>query len=143
MSGPADPIVLDSSVLVAYERMKTPGAGVLHEAQSRIAQWLLLPLLVPALSLVIASHECGGELPELDFLHTLAQARSHRRLAGAGRPAVGPRRVPGRAPRLLPHCRGGVDAPCRSLPTATRHALAEGARVLLALTAAGSPANTA
>jgi hypothetical protein len=33
--GPADPIVLDSSVLVAYERMKMPGASVLHEAQSR------------------------------------------------------------------------------------------------------------
>ena len=45
-----DPIVLDSSVLVAYERMKTPGTGVMHEAQSRIAEWLLrgVPLLVPA-----------------------------------------------------------------------------------------------
>jgi len=66
----ADPIVLDSSVLVAYERMKTPGAGVVHEAQSRILQWLLLeiPLLVPALSLAVASHECGGKLPELDYL---------------------------------------------------------------------------
>ena len=65
-----DPIVLDSSVLVAYERMKTPGTGVMHEAQSRIAEWLLrgVPLLVPALSLVIASHECSGDLPELDFL---------------------------------------------------------------------------
>ena len=65
-----DPIVLDSSVLVAYERMKTPGTGVMHEAQSRIAEWLLrgVPLLVPALSLVIASKECSGDLPELDFL---------------------------------------------------------------------------
>lgn len=65
-----DPIVLDSSVLVAYERMKTPGTGVMHEAQSRIAEWLLrgVPLLVPALSLVIASNECSGDLPELDFL---------------------------------------------------------------------------
>jgi hypothetical protein len=29
--GPADPIVLDSSVLVAYERMKTPGADALYQ----------------------------------------------------------------------------------------------------------------
>jgi hypothetical protein len=66
----ADPIVLDSSVLVAYERMKTPGAFGMHETQSRIAEWLVqhVPLLVPALSLTIASHECGGELPELDYL---------------------------------------------------------------------------
>ena len=75
MSGPLpdsapDPIILDSSVLVAYERMKTPGAGLMHEAQSRLAEWLLrrVPLLVPALSLVVASHECSGDLPELDFL---------------------------------------------------------------------------
>jgi hypothetical protein len=67
---PADPIVLDSSVLVAYERMKTPGAYLMHEAQSRISEWLVsqVTLLVPALSLLVASHECGGELPELDFL---------------------------------------------------------------------------
>jgi hypothetical protein len=66
----ADPIVLDSSVLVAYERMKTPGAYAMHETQSRIAEWLVqqVPLLVPALSLTVASHECGGELPELDYL---------------------------------------------------------------------------
>lgn len=66
----ADPIVLDSSVLVAYERMKTPSAYAMHEAQSRISSWLLedVPLLIPALSLLIASHECGGELPELDYL---------------------------------------------------------------------------
>jgi len=65
-----DPIVLDSSVLVAYERMKTPDADLMHEAQSRVAQWLLrgVPLLIPALSLAVASHECSGELPEVDFL---------------------------------------------------------------------------
>lgn len=70
MIDPADPIVLDSSVLVAYERMKTPGAHLMHEAQSRIAEWLVhrVPLLVPALSLAVASHECGGDLPELDYL---------------------------------------------------------------------------
>lgn len=70
MTDPADPIVLDSSVLVAYERMKTPGAFVLHETQSRIVEWLVqrVPLLVPALSLAIASHDFGGELPELDYL---------------------------------------------------------------------------
>jgi len=70
VNNPANPIVLDSSVLVAYERMKTPGAYLMHEAQSRIAEWLTqqVPLLVPALSLLIASHECGGELPELDYL---------------------------------------------------------------------------
>jgi hypothetical protein len=70
VTDPADPIVLDSSVLVAYERMKTPGAYVMHETQSRIAEWLVqqVPLLVPALSLAVASHECGGELPELDYL---------------------------------------------------------------------------
>lgn len=70
MTDPGDPIVLDSSVLVAYERMKTPGAFVLREAQSRIAEWLVqrVPLLVPALSLAVASHECGGELPELDYV---------------------------------------------------------------------------
>jgi hypothetical protein len=70
VTDPADPIVLDSSVLVAYERMKTPGSFGMHEAQSRIAEWLVqhVPLLVPALSLAVASHECGGELPELDYL---------------------------------------------------------------------------
>ena len=69
-SDPADPIVLDSSVLVAYERMKTPDAQLMHEAQSRIGQWLLreVTLLIPALSLAVASHECGGDLPELDYL---------------------------------------------------------------------------
>lgn len=50
------PIVLDSSVLVAYERMKTPDTQLMHEAQSRIGQWLLreVTLLVPALSLAVA-----------------------------------------------------------------------------------------
>lgn len=66
----ADPIVLDSSVLVAYERMKTPDTGSMHEAQSRIGEWLLerVTLLVPAVSLAVASHECSGRLPEIDFL---------------------------------------------------------------------------
>lgn len=70
MTDRTDPIVLDSSVLVAYERMKTPGAYALHEAQSRVAEWLVqrVTLLVPALSLAVASHECAGQLPELDFL---------------------------------------------------------------------------
>jgi hypothetical protein len=69
-AGLPDPIVLDSSVLVAYERMKTPGTHPMHETQSVVAEWLLrrVTLLVPALSLAVASHECGGELPELDFL---------------------------------------------------------------------------
>lgn len=68
-SGPTDPIVLDSSVLVAYERMRAP-AGALREGQSWVSSWLVqgVPLLVPALSLAIASHECGGKIPELDFL---------------------------------------------------------------------------
>lgn len=67
---PADPIVLDSSVLVAYERMKTPGAYALNEAQSRLVEWLAdrTPLLVPALSLAVAAHECDGNLPELNYL---------------------------------------------------------------------------
>lgn len=69
-NGPFDPIVLDSSVLVAYERMKSPGAAPLNEAQSVVGRWLerQVPLLVPALSLAVASHECGGRLPEVDFL---------------------------------------------------------------------------
>jgi hypothetical protein len=67
---PADPIILDSPVLVAYERMRTPDAAALHEAQARVAQWLLreVPLLIPALSLTVASLECGGDLPEIEFL---------------------------------------------------------------------------
>ena len=86
-----DPIVLDSSVLVAYERMKTPGAGLMHEAQSRLAEWLLrrVPLLVPALSLVVASHECSGGLPELDFLMRGDPGSGPDRPAG---PRVGDRR---------------------------------------------------
>ena len=67
---PRDPIVVDSSVLVAYERMKSPGAYALNETQSVIGRWLerQVPLLLPALSLVIAAHECGGQLLELDYL---------------------------------------------------------------------------
>lgn len=65
----ADPIVLDSSMLVAYERMLAPN-GALREGQSWVSGWLVegVPLLVPALSLAIASHECSGKLPELEFL---------------------------------------------------------------------------
>lgn len=64
-----DPIIVDSSVLVAYERMKSPGAHSLNEAQSVVGRWLLrrIPLVVPALSLSVAAHECGGRLPELEF----------------------------------------------------------------------------
>lgn len=67
---PHEPIVLDSSALVGYERMKTPGTHSMHETQSRISGWLVdgVPLLVPALSLAVASRECGGDLPELDYL---------------------------------------------------------------------------
>lgn len=70
MSSAINPIVLDSSVLVGYERMKTPGSQALHETQSWVGEWLTdgVPLLVPGLSLAVASHECGGVLPELDFL---------------------------------------------------------------------------
>lgn len=66
---PADPIVLDSSVLVAYERMLAPD-GAMREGQSWVSGWLVegVPLLVPALSLAMASHECAGTLPELEFL---------------------------------------------------------------------------
>lgn len=70
MIDPADPIVLDSSVLVAYERMKTPGTYALHESQAQVAEWLRqeVTLLLPAASLAVASHECDGQLPELGFL---------------------------------------------------------------------------
>lgn len=68
--GSAEPIVLDSSVLVAYERVRLPGESVMREAQARVGRWLLrrVTLLVPALSLAVASRECGGALPELDYL---------------------------------------------------------------------------
>jgi len=67
--GPADPLVLDSSALVAYERMKTPGAGVLHEVQWRIVQWaggrspVAGACAVPGRGLTRAC----GKPPELDF----------------------------------------------------------------------------
>jgi len=69
-AGPGDPIVLDSSVLVAYERMKSPGAYSLNETQSLVSRWLVrsTPLLMPGLSLTVAAHECGGQLPELNYL---------------------------------------------------------------------------
>jgi hypothetical protein len=72
MSDPADlegPLILDSSVLVAYERVRAP-RGDLREAQSLVATWLAaeVPLVVPVLSLLVAAHECQGELPEVDFL---------------------------------------------------------------------------
>lgn len=72
MSGPADlegPLILDSSVLVAYERVRAP-RGDLQEAQSLVAEWMAaeVTLVVPVLSLLVAAHECQGELPEVDYL---------------------------------------------------------------------------
>ena len=66
---PAFPIVLDSSVLIAYERLQAP-SGALREGQSWVSRWLVegVTLVVPALSLAIASHACGGKIPELEFL---------------------------------------------------------------------------
>lgn len=65
-----DPIVLDSSVLVAYERVRSADGGVLRATQSRVAGWLLqdILLLLPAQSVAVTSSWCGGKLPELDFL---------------------------------------------------------------------------
>jgi hypothetical protein len=42
----------------------------LREAQSLVATWTAaeVPLVVPVLSLLVAAHECQGELPEVDFL---------------------------------------------------------------------------
>lgn len=70
MSGRPDPIVLDSSVLVAYERVRGDVVGAMRGTQSRVAGWLMqeILLLVPAQSVVVASSWCGGKLPELDFL---------------------------------------------------------------------------
>jgi hypothetical protein len=64
------PILLDSSVLVAFERMRTGGAGALRLPQARVTEWLGLgvQLLVPATSLFVARYECGGKTPELDWL---------------------------------------------------------------------------
>ncbi len=72
MREPADlpgPLILDSSVLVAYERVRAP-RGDLREAQSLVAEWISaeVPLVVPTLSLLVAAHECQGELPEVDYL---------------------------------------------------------------------------
>lgn len=65
-----DPIVLDSSVLVAYERVRADAGGAMRAAQSRVAGWLLqdILLLLPAQSVALASSWCGGKLPELEFL---------------------------------------------------------------------------
>ena len=64
-------VVVDSSVLVAYERV-TAAAGDLpmREAQYRIASWLMQRtlLLIPAMSLLVAARECTGKLPEVSFL---------------------------------------------------------------------------
>jgi hypothetical protein len=64
-------VVLDSSVLVGYERVKSPGA-VMHETQSWVSGWLLegVQLLIPAVSMATAAAECAGELPEVDYLLT-------------------------------------------------------------------------
>ena len=72
MTDPHDParlIVLDSSVLVGYERVISP-SGVLRETQAWVGGWLLegARLIVPAVSLAIASAECNGVLPELGYL---------------------------------------------------------------------------
>ena len=63
------PIVLDSSALIAYERLQAP-SGALRQGQSWISRWLVdgVTLVVPALSLTIAFHVCGGKIPELEFL---------------------------------------------------------------------------
>lgn len=68
-AAPVHPIVLDSSVLVGYERVKSPGA-VMHEAQAWVGGWLLqgAQLLIPAVSMAVASAECSGRLPELQYL---------------------------------------------------------------------------
>ena len=68
---------MDASVLVGYERVKSPGA-VMHEAHAWIGGWLLkaTQLLVPALSLAVASAECAGQLPELDYLRPATPIRS-------------------------------------------------------------------
>ena len=66
---PMQPIVLDSSVLVGYERVRTAGAAM-HETQAWVSGWLLngIQLIVPAVSLAVASAECHGDLPELEYL---------------------------------------------------------------------------
>lgn len=70
MTSRPDPIVLDSSVLVAYERVRTGDGGPLRATQSRVGEWLLqdILLLQPAQSVAMASSWCGGKLPELEFL---------------------------------------------------------------------------
>lgn len=64
------PIVLASSVLVGYERVCSPGDSLMHETQAWVGGWLLdrTQLVIPAVSLAIASAECNGQLSELDFL---------------------------------------------------------------------------
>lgn len=45
MTGPASPvhpIVLDSSVLVGYERVKSPGDAAMHETQAWVGGWPLV-----------------------------------------------------------------------------------------------------
>ena len=73
MTGPASPvrpIVLDSSVLVGYERVKSPGSAAMHETQAWVSGWLLegTQLVIPAVSLAVASAECAGDLPEVDYM---------------------------------------------------------------------------
>ena len=70
MSPAPDPLVLDSSVLTGYERVRTSESGVLRATQSRVLGWLQqdILLLLPAQSIAIASSWCGGKLPELEFL---------------------------------------------------------------------------
>lgn len=70
MTAQPDPIVLDSSFLVAYERVRTDAGGAMRATQSRVAGWLLegILLLLPAQSVAVASSWCGGKLLELEFL---------------------------------------------------------------------------
>lgn len=69
-ASPVHPVVLDSSVLVGYERVKSPGSAAMHETQAWVGGWLLegTHLVIPAVSLAVASTECGGDLPEVDYL---------------------------------------------------------------------------
>jgi hypothetical protein len=80
--------VLDSSVLVAYERMKTPGAYSMHEARSSIMTWLSrdryatpeLVLVVPlaresAADIGAASTALRGE--DLEIEHVVWCATGH------------------------------------------------------------------
>jgi hypothetical protein len=65
-----DPVVLDSSFLLGYDRIRAAEDADLPRAQSAVAEWLVdrVPLIIPALSLLTATRDGGGTLPEVDFL---------------------------------------------------------------------------